>query len=87
MKFVGTARLAGYRSGTKEKKDWMSLALDDVDNPMNRIQVFVPDDLQDTVADIAFGSEVTVVVNLYMRVPERGYSRLECTLLSIKQID
>ena len=87
MRFVGTGRLAGYRTGTKDKKDWMSLALDDVDDPMNRIQIFVPNDLHDTVADIFFGSVVEIAVNLYMKIPERGYSRLECTLLSIKQID
>lgn len=87
MVLTGTAKVAGTRSGTKNQKVWMNLFLDDVSNPMDRLQVYVPEELQEDVSAIPVGSEVSVDLNMYMRTPEKGFSQIAGSLSAINLND
>lgn len=83
MVLTGIGKVAGTRSGTKNQNVWMNLFLDDVSNPMDRLQVYVPKELQKDVSAIPVGSEVSVELNMYMRTPEKGFSQIAGSLSSI----
>lgn len=84
MDLTGTARMAGYRSGkTKDGDLWGAVYLDDPNNLMNRVQIFVRDnELRDACEMLAPGSDVDVTVHLYA-----GSKGLGSTLLSIVPVD
>ena len=64
MVLTGCATFVGYRSGNKNGKLWCSLALDALDNPLERIEYFVPDDLVGKVTHLTPGP-VKVTARLY----------------------
>ena len=45
MVLCGSANLVGVRSGQKNDKKWCSVVLDALDNPLERVEYFVPDEL------------------------------------------
>lgn len=72
----GLANLVGTRSGkTKDNREWCSVVLDAIDDPLERIQYFVPDELIDKVKDLSSG-EVYVEVRLYAAKDNLFGSRL-----------
>lgn len=65
MVLRGMANMVGIRSGkTKDGKVWCSVVLDAVDDPLERVQYFVPDGLIDKVKDIGSGN-VMVEARIY----------------------
>lgn len=64
MVLSGCAKLVGIRSGNKNNKRWCSLVLDALDNPLERVEYFVPDDLIGVVDRLPLG-DVCVTVRLY----------------------
>lgn len=64
MVLSGCAKMVGIRSGEKNKKKWCSVVLDALDNPLERVEYFVPDALIDKVEQIPSGN-VKVSVRLY----------------------
>lgn len=61
----GMAKMVGVRSGkTQAGKVWCSVVLDAIDDPMERVQYFVPDELMDKVHNLESG-EVYVQARLY----------------------
>ena len=78
MVLTGLTKMVGYRSGSKNGKVWCSATFDAIDDPLERVEYFVPDELQQKVQDIGFG-EVYVTVRIYpmMRSGQRTFgSRL-----------
>lgn len=67
MKSVGSGKLVGFRTGEKNGKKWGNVFIDDVDNLMERIQMFVQSDMVDSVNQIPIGSEVNVKFHCYSR--------------------
>ena len=80
----GIVQFAGTKSGvTKEGNRWGSVVLDNPDNLMERIQVFVRDDeLIDACSMLSPGSLVKAELRLYA-----GKDGLGSTLLSIVPVD
>lgn len=64
MVLTGLVKLVGCRSGSKNGKAWCSAVFDAIDNPLERVEYFVPDNLIEKVEDIGFG-EVHVTVRVY----------------------
>ncbi len=64
MVLTGLTKMVGYRSGSKNGKVWCSATFDAIDDPLERVEYFVPDELQQKVQDIGFG-EVYVTVRIY----------------------
>lgn len=60
----GIAKFVGSKSGAKGTKSWCSLTLDAVDDPLERLIYFVPDDLMDKVSKLSPG-DVQVEVRIY----------------------
>lgn len=60
----GLANLVGTRSGKSKDRDWCSVTLDAIDDPLERVQYFVPDELINKVKGIPTG-EVYVEVRIY----------------------
>lgn len=67
MNVSGTAQFAGLRSGlTKEGKPWGSVVLDNPDNLLERIQVFIREaDMIEDCKLIPTGTLVDVGIRLY----------------------
>lgn len=61
----GIAKFVGSKSGVKGGKDWCSITLDAIDDPLERLIYFVPDALQDKITDLDRGIDVKVEVRLY----------------------
>lgn len=80
----GIAQFAGKKSGLmKDGNRWGSVVLDNPDNLMERIQVFVRDDeLIDACSMLSPGCLVNVQIRLYA-----GKDGLGSTLLSIVPAD
>lgn len=83
MILTGIGRIAGTRTGTKNGKTWMNLYVDDCKNPMERLQLFVPAEVQPSVSVIPVGADVRISVRFYMRTPENGYTQVAGSLDSI----
>lgn len=64
MVLTGLTKMVGFRSGNKNGKVWCSATFDSLDDPLERVEYFVPDKLVDKVKDIGFG-EVYVTVRVY----------------------
>lgn len=65
MVVSGYAKMVGSRSGKgKNGKDWCAVVLDALDDPLERLQYFVPDELADKVSDIGSG-DVCVEMRIY----------------------
>lgn len=64
MVLTGLAKMVGCRSGNKNGKVWCSATFDAIDDPLERVEYFVPDELQQKVQNIGFG-EVYVTVRIY----------------------
>lgn len=64
MVLTGLTKMVGYRSGSKNGKVWCSATFDAIDDPLERVEYFVPDELVTKVQDIGFG-EVHVTVRIY----------------------
>lgn len=64
MVLTGLTKMVGYRSGSKNGKVWCSATFDAIDDPLERVEYFVSDELQQKVQDIGFG-EVYVTVRIY----------------------
>lgn len=64
MVLRGVARFVGCKKGKKGEKSWCSLALDAIDDPMERLTYFVPDTLIDKVSNLPPG-DVQAEVRLY----------------------
>lgn len=64
MVLTGLTQMVGCRSGNKNGKVWCSATFDAIDDPLERVEYFVPDELQQKVQDIGFG-EVYVTVRIY----------------------
>lgn len=75
MVLTGCATMVGYRSGNKDGKRWCSVVLDALDNPIERVEYFVPDELIDKTFHLPPGP-VKVTVRIYP-MKERSFgSRL-----------
>lgn len=83
MVFTGIGRLAGYREGSKNNKNWMNAFIDDAQNPLDRLQLFVADEVQGQVRNIPIGSDVQIEARIYMRSSSNGYSQIAGSLASI----
>lgn len=75
MVLTGVATMVGYRSGEKDSKKWCSAVLDAIDNPLERVEYFIPDDLISKVESIGSGP-VKVQVRLYPMKDRSFGSRL-----------
>lgn len=64
MVLTGLTKMVGCRSGNKNGKVWCSATFDAIDDPLERVEYFVPDELVQKVQDIGFG-EVYVTVRIY----------------------
>lgn len=64
MVLTGLTKMVGCRSGSKNGKVWCSVTFDAIDDPLERVEYFVPDELVAKVQDIGFG-EVHVTVRIY----------------------
>lgn len=83
MLTVGRAIYVGERSGEKNGKRWMNIFLDDPDNPLQRLQVFVPSDLISTVETFKPSSAVKVQLRVYMRQTD-SYPQIAVSLTAIQ---
>lgn len=83
MLATGRAIYVGNRSGEKNGKKWMNIFLDDPDNPLQRLQVFVPASLIDTIETFKPASSVKVQLRVYMRQTER-YPEVAISLTAIQ---
>lgn len=64
MELSGEAKFVGFRSGGKNGKNWCSATFDALDNPLERVEYFVPDELVEKVKQLSPGV-VHLVVRLY----------------------
>ncbi len=64
MILTGLTNMVGCRSGSKNGKVWCSATFDAIDDPLERVEYFVPDELAKKVQDIGSG-EVYVTVRIY----------------------
>lgn len=65
MVVKGYARFVGIRTGkTKANKDWCSVTLDALDDALERVQYFVPQELIDKVVNLE-ADVVLVEVRIY----------------------
>lgn len=65
MILTGKANMVGFKSGTtKNGGAWCSVVFDALDDPLERVQYFVPDDLVEKVKKLEKG-EVIVEVRIY----------------------
>ena len=71
MLATGRAIYVGNRSGEANGKRWMNVFLDDPDNPLQRLQVFVPSSLIDTIASFKPLSSVIVQLRVFTRQGDR----------------
>ena len=83
MLVAGYGRLAGFREGTKNSKAWMNVFLDDLENPLDRLQLFVPEQLHNDVKSIQVGTNVRIDARIYMRSSKNGFSEMAGTLDAI----
>lgn len=75
MLLTGDATMVGFRNGTKNEREWCTVVLDAIDDPMERVEYFVPDALIGKVKVLKSGP-VRVKVRVYP-LQERGFgSRL-----------
>ena len=81
---TGTAKYVGSRSGEKNGKRWMNIFLDDVDNPLQRLQVYVPAEVQSMVGAVPVGSLVNIDLRVYMRQTDT-FPVPTCSLVSISE--
>lgn len=81
MIFSGIGRVAGIRTGKKNEKTWMMLFVDDCENPIERLQLYVPVAVQSSVSAIPVGSDVRISVRFYS--PRSGYTQVAGSLDSI----
>lgn len=65
MLVTGTAKFMGARSGSKDGRRWANVYLDACDNLIERVQLFVSDDLVDRVLLLVPGSDVSVSARIY----------------------
>lgn len=84
MNCTGKANYVGSRSGEKNGKRWMNIFLDDVDNPLQRLQVYVPAEVQGMVDAVPVGSLVSVNLRVYMRQTDT-FPVPTCSLVSINE--
>lgn len=84
MNCIGKANYVGSRSGEKNGKRWVNIFLDDVDNPLQRLQVYVPSEVQGMVDAVPIGSLVSVELRVYMRQTD-SYPVPTCSLVSISE--
>ncbi len=75
MVLSGCANLVGVRSGQKNDKKWCSVVLDALDNPLERVEYFVPDELISKVDKLSPG-RVSVSVRVYPAKDRSFGSRL-----------
>lgn len=75
MILCGSANLVGVRSGQKNDKKWCSVVLDALDNPLERVEYFVPDELIGKVEKLPTG-RVFVSVRVYPAKERSFGSRL-----------
>ena len=80
---TGKAHYVGCRTGEKNGKTWMNVFLDDPENPLQRLQVFVPVDLQSKVSGIPVGSSVIAQLRVTMRQTD-SYPAPSCSLTAIQ---
>lgn len=84
MNCTGKANYVGSRSGEKNGKRWLNIFLDDVDNPLQRLQVYVPAEVQGMVDAVPVGSLVSVTLRVYMRQTD-SFPVPTCSLVSINE--
>lgn len=84
MLAAGRAIYVGNRSGEKNGKKWMNIFLDDPENPLQRLQVFVPSNLIGTVETLKPSSSVVVQLRVYMRQTDRKYPEVAISLIAIQ---
>ena len=85
MNVTGNAIYAGCRHGMKNDKPWMNCFLDDEQDILQRMQIFVPQELHNTVVNLQPGSKVICTLRLYMRQTQR-YPEPACTLVTIEPV-
>ena len=85
MNVTGNAIYAGAKHGMKNDKAWMNLFLDDEDDILQRMQIFVPSELHNTVANLQPGCRVSCSLRLYMRQTSK-YPEPACSLVSIQAV-
>lgn len=73
MKSVGSGKLVGFRSGTKNGKDWGNVFIDDNENLLERVQIFVNANMVHEVKAIPVGSDVNVKFHVYSVNNGNGY--------------
>lgn len=83
MLAAGRAIFVGYRSGEKNGRKWMNVFLDDPDNPLQRLQVFVPQDLIPVVEGLPQSSHVKAQLRVYMRQTD-NYPAPAISLIAIQ---
>lgn len=65
MTVAGYGKLVGFRHGTKNGKRWGNIYIDNPENPMERLQVFVRDDIFPAVEALPIPSDVQVCFSVY----------------------
>lgn len=74
MRIAGVGKLVGVKEGNKNGKPWMIAYVDDEENLMERLQLFVRENLINDVHQIPIGSEITVQGRIYTRNSGRDVS-------------
>lgn len=74
MKVAGSGKLVGFRQGTKNGKRWGNVFIDDPENLLQRLQLFVRADAVAVVENIPVGSDVDVVMRVYSVDNGRGFN-------------
>ncbi len=76
MVLSGQAKMVGFRSGNKDGKVWCSATFDALDDALERVDYFVPEELVSRVTEIKSGI-VQVTVRIYPISGQRSFgSRL-----------